>query len=74
VSSISAQSLQQADADGSFIDFKNLNARLPYSPRALREIVRKGIIPSIVMPGGRKRVFHWPSVEAALKRRQQGQF
>jgi hypothetical protein len=74
VSSISADTLKQPDVDSGFIDFKNLNARLPYSPRALREIVRKGIIPSIVMPGGRKRVFHWASVEAALKRRQQGQF
>jgi hypothetical protein len=53
------------------IDFRTLNQRIPYSARSLRDAVRKGLIPSIVLPGGRKRLFHWPSVEAALKRLQQ---
>ena len=59
--------------NGGFCDFKGLHSRLPfYSARSLRELIRRGVIPSIVLPGGRKRVFHWPSVEAALRRHQTG--
>jgi hypothetical protein len=54
-----------------FIDFESLLARVPMCERSLREAVRKGYIPSIVLPGARKRLFHWPSVEAALRRQQQ---
>jgi hypothetical protein len=58
---------------GSFCDFAGLHALLPfYSARSLRELIRRGVIPSIVLPGGRKRVFHWPSVQAALRRYQTG--
>ena len=55
-----------------FIDFATLRLRVPMCERSLREAVRKGLIPSIVLPGTRRRLFHWPSVEAALKRHQQG--
>lgn len=56
-----------------FGDFKALHARLPfYSERALREMVRKGILPSIVLPGGRRRIFDLPAVDAALRRHQTG--
>ena len=69
--------LSQTDSTASgqthFCDFKGLHALLSfYSARSLRGLVRRGVIPSIVLPGGRKRVFHWPSVEAALRRHQTG--
>jgi len=50
------------------LDFKGLAARVPLSERALREAVRRGLIPSILLPGGRKRLFVWRDVEAALRR------
>jgi hypothetical protein len=56
-----------------FADFNGLHSNLPmYSERSLRGFVRAGVIPSIVLPGGRKRLFHLPTVEAALRRRQTG--
>ena len=60
-------------AQSNFSDFKGLQSHLPfYSARSLRDIVRRGVIPSIVLPGGRKRIFHLPSVDAALRRHQVG--
>ena len=55
-----------------FLDFKGIAEKIPLSDRSLRAAVRSGAIPSIVLPGGRKRLFHWPSVEAALRRHQTG--
>lgn len=62
---------QSAQLNG-FIDFAVLQSRVPLCERALREAVRKGLIPSILLPGARKRLFHWPSVEAALRRHERG--
>lgn len=59
------------DATGSatpFLDFPGLAARLPYSPRSLRSLVKRGDIPSIRLPRCRKLLFDWPAVEAALRR------
>ena len=39
-----------------FIDYATLKERLPYCDRSLRELIRKNVIPSIVLPGGRKRL------------------
>jgi hypothetical protein len=52
-----------------FIDQKQLLARLPISRRTLFNWRTSGKIPC-VRPGGRRVVFHWPSVEAALLRYQ----
>lgn len=57
---------------GPFIDYKTLRGRLPLCDRTLRELIRKGVLPSIALPGGRKRLFYWPAVEAALRRFQRG--
>lgn len=68
-------SLQQSgnENNGGFCDFKGLHSRLSfYSARSLRDLVRRGVIPSIVLPGGRKRIFHVLSVDAALRRHQTG--
>ena len=55
-----------------FIGFDLLKQRLPYGTRRLRDLVKKGIIPSIRLPGGRKRLFDWTTVRASLKRYERG--
>ena len=54
-----------------FIDEKQLLARLPVSRRTLFNWRATGKIPSVRL-GGRRVLFHWPSVEAALLRKQKG--
>ena len=54
-----------------FIDEKQLLARLPVSRRTLFNWRRTGKIPCVRL-GGRRILFHWPSVEAALLRYQRG--
>ena len=54
-----------------FIDEKQLLARLPVSRRTLFNWRRTGKIPCVRL-GGRRILFHWPSVEAALLRHQRG--
>ena len=55
-----------------FIDFAELSRHVPLCERSLREAIRRGRIPSIVLPSGRRRIFHWDSVQAALLRMQRG--
>ena len=58
-----------APAEPPFIEFKELQRRLPmYGERSLRELIADGKIPSVRPPGTRKLGFHWPSVERALLR------
>jgi len=52
-----------------FIDEKQLLARLPISRRTLFNWRTTGKIPCVRL-GGRRILFHWPSVEAALLRHQ----
>lgn len=54
-----------------FLNEKQLLQRLPISRRTLFSWRTKGIIPS-VQTAGRRVIFHWPSVEAALLRYQVG--
>jgi hypothetical protein len=51
---------------GVFIDQPELLRRVPWSRRSLFDYRRKGKIPAIQL--GRKLLFHWPSIEAALIR------
>ncbi len=60
---------QSAQPEG-FIDFATLQSRVPYCERRLRDAVRAGHIPSVVLPGARKRLFFWPDVQNALRRYQ----
>lgn len=55
-----------------FTDFEGLMAAVPLGPRTLREEIKKGRIPTIRLPGGRRLLFHLPSVERALLRFQRG--
>lgn len=54
-----------------FINQKQLLARLPISRRTLFNWRTTGKIPCVRL-GGRRILFHWPSVEAALLRHQHG--
>ena len=54
-----------------FIDEKQLLARLPISRRTLFNWRTSGKIPCVRLCG-RRVLFHWPSVEAALLRHQHG--
>ena len=54
-----------------FLDEKQILARLPVSRRTLFNWRTTGKIPYVRL-GGRRVLFHWPSVEAALLRMQKG--
>lgn len=54
----------------SFIDEKQLLARLPVSRRTLGNWRAKGILPFIKI--GRRCLYDWTSVQGALLRRQRG--
>lgn len=55
-----------------FINERELLRRLPVSRRTLFSWRDTGKIPFIRVNGGRRVVFHFPSVEAALLRQQRG--
>ena len=54
----------------SFCDEKIILQKVPVCRRTLYNWRTEGKIPHIVI--GRRILFHWPSVEAALLRQQQG--
>jgi hypothetical protein len=53
-----------------FLDEKEILARIPISRRTLFNWRAAGKIPTVSI--GRRNLFHWPSVEQALLRRQRG--
>jgi hypothetical protein len=55
-----------------FLSFEQLLPKLPVGDRSAREWTRRGILPSIRLPGSRRVLYHWPSVERALLRLQRG--
>lgn len=55
-----------------FTDFHGLLKAVPLSERSARDKIKQGLIPSIRLPGGRRLLFHLPSVEKALLRFQKG--
>jgi excisionase family DNA binding protein len=55
-----------------FISETEMLKRLQVSRRTLFAWREAGKIPCVRLPGGRRVLFHWPSVEAALLRRQNG--
>ena len=62
----------QSAQSPTFIDFATLAPRVPICQRSLREAIRRGVIPSIRLPGSRRVLFCWESVQAALLRMQRG--
>jgi len=57
---------------GGFFDFQRLRTFVPVSERTLRSLIKREIIPHIRVKGGRRLLFHGPSVERALIRFQRG--
>jgi hypothetical protein len=68
-SRMNGEQSQTLVGEACFINQKQLLARLPISRRTLFNWRTTGKIPC-VRPGGRRILFHWPSVEAALLRHQ----
>jgi len=62
--------LQQIPPFGAFIDEAECLRRVPVSRRTMFEWRRAGKIPTVKI--GRRCLFHWPSVTAALLRMQRG--
>jgi len=62
---------QALSGETGFIDEKQLLKLLPVSRRTLFSWRTTGKIPYVRL-GGRRVLFHWPSVEAALLRMQKG--
>jgi hypothetical protein len=60
------------NSSGDFYGFDGLRAAVPLSPRTLRELIKRGLIPHIRMKGGRRLIFHGPSVNCAVLRFQKG--
>lgn len=54
------------------LDEDALLQRLPVSRRTLHSWRTKGLLPYVRPPGGRRVLYHWPSVESALLRLQRG--
>ena len=63
---------EQSTSPPKFIDFAELSRHVPLCERSLREAIRRGRIPSIRLPGARRVIFHWDSVQEALLRLQRG--
>jgi predicted site-specific integrase-resolvase len=61
------QALATAETPG-FINEKQFLARVPISRRTAFNWVQSGKLPCVKI--GRRKLFHWPSVEAALLRQQ----
>lgn len=57
-------------SEEAFLDEKQILTRLPVSRRTLFNWRAAGKIPFVRL--GRRNLFHWPSVEAALLRQQRG--
>ena len=69
---IAGHSQGQPGLPPNFTDFAGLLAAVPLSERTLRAEIKRGRIPAIRLPGGRRLIFHIPSVERALLRFQRG--
>ena len=63
---------QATDGPEGAIDYSRLKGRIPVCDRTLRSWIRTGKIPSIKMPGSRRRLFFWRDVEAAMRRHTRG--
>ncbi len=62
------QTAQASEKD--FLDEKQLLARLPISRRTAFNWIQQGKLPVVKI--GRRKIYHWDSVKAALLRLQRG--
>jgi predicted site-specific integrase-resolvase len=63
------KAIQPASGEN-FLDEKQLLTRLPICRRTAFNWIQQGKLPCVKI--GRRKLFHWPSVEAALLRLQRG--
>jgi len=73
-----AQTVQTKPAEterfaSGFLSEAELLKRLPVCRRTLTSWRRRGQIPFVRLPGSRRVIYHWQSIEAALLRMQQGE-
>jgi len=68
---IRAKQSQAPAGETAFIDEKELLNRLPVCRRTLTSWRKRGRIPFVKLPGSRRVLYHWQSIEAALLRMQQ---
>ena len=55
-----------------FIELAQALERTKLSERTFRETLKRGLLPVVRLKGGRRLLFHWPSLESALLRFQKG--
>jgi len=55
-----------------FWGFTELLANVPLGERTLRDLIKRGLIPCVRLPGGRRLIFHPESVQRSLLRWQKG--
>jgi len=58
--------------ESGFLSEAELLKRLPICRRTLTSWRKRGQIPFVRLPGSRRVIYHWQSIEAALLRMQQG--
>jgi hypothetical protein len=54
------------------LDMAGLLSRVPLSERTIRAAIKKRQLPCIRLPGARKFIFHWPTMQEAFRRFEQG--
>ena len=57
--------------ESEFLSESELLKRLPVCRRTLTSWRKRGQIPFVRLPGSRRVIYHWQSIEAALLRMQQ---
>jgi hypothetical protein len=67
-SAVQAPAPKESATPVGFLTKKQVLERIPVCRRTFDEWLRKGLIPVIRLPRARRVLFHWPSVEAALRR------
>jgi predicted site-specific integrase-resolvase len=63
------QATTTENGDDGFLSADELLKKLPVSRGTLHNYVKQGVIPCVRL-GGRRILFHWPSVQESLLRRQ----
>lgn len=64
-----SQTIATENGEDGFLSADELLRKLPVSRGTLHNYVKQGVIPCVRL-GGRRILFHWPSVQESLLRRQ----
>jgi hypothetical protein len=63
-------SVQKDNLGTPFVTFPELMRRLSTSRITLNKQIASGVIPFIELPGRKRHLFHWPTIEAILLKHQ----